>query len=183
MSQGCQDRWQFTCKHVTGTMINIVPYTRLLLDSTSRALLRRLSSLRVVKPIPPFSMRRAESTKPIAIPRPSASLVVVNKHNEILLIHRNPQASSFGGFHVSSYWYAQVICANNHWRYSRVETLTRSRILVWKWLQSEKHLKNQDCSSHQWATQSNWRVLYWMKRGDLYMRNGRIFRRSLRSIT
>jgi hypothetical protein len=33
-------------------------------------------------------------------PRPSASLVIVNKWNEILLVHRNPQARSFGGVHV-----------------------------------------------------------------------------------
>lgn len=33
-------------------------------------------------------------------PRPSASLVVVNERNEILLVHRNPKASSFGGMHV-----------------------------------------------------------------------------------
>ena len=33
-------------------------------------------------------------------PRPSASLVVVNDCNEILLVHRNPKATSFGGMHV-----------------------------------------------------------------------------------
>ncbi|KAF8911045.1 hypothetical protein CPB84DRAFT_1763215 [Gymnopilus junonius] len=33
-------------------------------------------------------------------PRPSASLVVVNELNEILLVHRNPKASSFAGMHV-----------------------------------------------------------------------------------
>jgi len=33
-------------------------------------------------------------------PRPSASLVVVNERNEILLVHRNPKATSFGGMHV-----------------------------------------------------------------------------------
>ncbi|KIM49372.1 hypothetical protein M413DRAFT_438560 [Hebeloma cylindrosporum] len=33
-------------------------------------------------------------------PRPSASLVVVNERNEILLVHRNPKARSFGGMHV-----------------------------------------------------------------------------------
>ncbi|RDB21194.1 putative nudix hydrolase 7 [Hypsizygus marmoreus] len=34
------------------------------------------------------------------IPRPSASLVIVNARNEILLVHRNPQARHFGGVHV-----------------------------------------------------------------------------------
>lgn len=33
-------------------------------------------------------------------PRASASLIVVNKHNEILLVQRNPAARSFGGMHV-----------------------------------------------------------------------------------
>src|ERR1700722_8917239 len=37
-----------------------------------------------------------------AIPRPSASLVIVNDRNEVLLVHRNPQAKSFGGVHVST---------------------------------------------------------------------------------
>jgi len=34
------------------------------------------------------------------MPRSSASLIVVNHRNEILFVHRNPQASSFGGVHV-----------------------------------------------------------------------------------
>ena len=33
-------------------------------------------------------------------PRPSASLVVVNERNEILLVRRNPKASAFAGMHV-----------------------------------------------------------------------------------
>ncbi|KAF9261387.1 hypothetical protein L218DRAFT_961399 [Marasmius fiardii PR-910] len=33
----------------------------------------------------------------VAVPRPSASLVVVNGQNEVLLVQRNPQAVSFGG--------------------------------------------------------------------------------------
>ncbi|TFK76361.1 hypothetical protein BDN72DRAFT_867345 [Pluteus cervinus] len=41
----------------------------------------------------------AESSTP-QIPRPSASLVVVNDHNEILLVHRNPKARFFAGVHV-----------------------------------------------------------------------------------
>ncbi|KAF8965210.1 NUDIX hydrolase domain-like protein [Flammula alnicola] len=40
----------------------------------------------------------APSTVPT--PRPSASLVIVNERNEILLVHRNPKASAFGGMHV-----------------------------------------------------------------------------------
>ncbi|KIM72214.1 hypothetical protein PILCRDRAFT_829916 [Piloderma croceum F 1598] len=41
-----------------------------------------------------------ETAKPSPVPRPSASLVVVNSRNEVLLVHRNPQATSFGGVHV-----------------------------------------------------------------------------------
>jgi hypothetical protein len=33
-------------------------------------------------------------------PRPSASLVIVNERNEILLVRRNPKATAFGGMHV-----------------------------------------------------------------------------------
>ncbi|KAI0032825.1 NUDIX hydrolase domain-like protein [Vararia minispora EC-137] len=33
-------------------------------------------------------------------PRPSASLIVVNAKNEVLLVHRNPKATSFSGMHV-----------------------------------------------------------------------------------
>ncbi|KAF5381066.1 hypothetical protein D9615_004108 [Tricholomella constricta] len=34
------------------------------------------------------------------VPRPSASVVIVNSRNEVLLVHRNPQARHFGGVHV-----------------------------------------------------------------------------------
>ncbi|GLB34792.1 putative NUDIX domain containing protein [Lyophyllum shimeji] len=34
------------------------------------------------------------------IPRPSASVIIVNSRNEVLLVHRNPQARHFGGVHV-----------------------------------------------------------------------------------
>ncbi|KAL9715270.1 hypothetical protein Ac2012v2_001931 [Leucoagaricus gongylophorus] len=34
------------------------------------------------------------------VPRPSASLIVVNAHNEVLLVHRNPKACAFGGMTV-----------------------------------------------------------------------------------
>jgi hypothetical protein len=36
-------------------------------------------------------------------PRPSASLVIVNERNEILLVRRNPKAVAFGGMHVRVY--------------------------------------------------------------------------------
>jgi hypothetical protein len=37
---------------------------------------------------------------PPAEPRLSASLVVINDRNEVLLVQRNPQARSFAGAHV-----------------------------------------------------------------------------------
>lgn len=40
------------------------------------------------------------SSRPV-VPRPSASLVIINKRNEVLLVHRNPKASTFAGVHVS----------------------------------------------------------------------------------
>jgi hypothetical protein len=44
------------------------------------------------------SSSSASSTPPT--PRPSASLVIVNERNEILLVRRNPKATAFGGMHV-----------------------------------------------------------------------------------
>lgn len=37
---------------------------------------------------------------PPPVPRSSASLVIVNARNEVLLVERNPKASAFGGMHV-----------------------------------------------------------------------------------
>jgi len=44
----------------------------------------------------------AASTPMVQLPRPSASLVIVNERNEVLLVHRNPQARHFGGVHVGA---------------------------------------------------------------------------------
>jgi hypothetical protein len=38
--------------------------------------------------------------KDLSALRPSASLVIVNSSNEVLLVHRNPNATSFAGMHV-----------------------------------------------------------------------------------
>ena len=38
--------------------------------------------------------------KDLSALRYSASLVVVNSSNEVLLVHRNPKATSFAGMHV-----------------------------------------------------------------------------------
>ncbi|KAJ7112389.1 hypothetical protein C8R43DRAFT_903679 [Mycena crocata] len=41
-----------------------------------------------------------ESGAAVPTPRPSASLVLINSRNEVLFVHRNPEARSFGGVHV-----------------------------------------------------------------------------------
>lgn len=48
-----------------------------------------------------MSANTSKSTKQPAEPRPSASVVVVNERNEILLVQRNPRARHFGGVTVS----------------------------------------------------------------------------------
>ncbi|PPQ98830.1 hypothetical protein CVT24_003384 [Panaeolus cyanescens] len=45
-------------------------------------------------------MSTSTSSAAAPTPRPSASLIVVNDRNEILLVHRNPKATAFGGMHV-----------------------------------------------------------------------------------
>ncbi|KAF8163429.1 NUDIX hydrolase domain-like protein [Crassisporium funariophilum] len=59
---------------------------------------RAPSPKRSMSTIPSTTTRKVPSTPPV--PRLSASLVVVNERNEILLVHRNPKASAFGGMHV-----------------------------------------------------------------------------------
>ncbi|KAJ7284060.1 NUDIX hydrolase domain-like protein [Mycena rebaudengoi] len=53
---------------------------------------------------PLLSAMASSSSKPgervAQTPRPSASLVIINRRNEVLLVHRNPEARSFGGVHV-----------------------------------------------------------------------------------
>ncbi|KAL6301597.1 NUDIX hydrolase domain-like protein [Sparassis latifolia] len=45
-------------------------------------------------------MAPGEAKRTPAIPRRSASVIVVNPQNEILLVHRNPKSQSFAGAHV-----------------------------------------------------------------------------------
>ncbi|KAJ7681765.1 NUDIX hydrolase domain-like protein [Mycena rosella] len=47
-----------------------------------------------------FSFMSTSTSPAPPTPRPSASLVIINSRNEVLLVHRNPQARSFGGVHV-----------------------------------------------------------------------------------
>lgn len=48
------------------------------------------------------SIETMAPSKAPAVPRPSASLIVVNARNEILFVHRNPKSSAFAGMHVRS---------------------------------------------------------------------------------
>ncbi|KAI8989741.1 hypothetical protein BD414DRAFT_315506 [Trametes punicea] len=74
--------------------------------SRPRAIRRYISLLRAVTPAfrrfthdMPSSEKSAARSAP-AIPRPSASVIVVNSQNEILLVHRNPKSKSFANAHV-----------------------------------------------------------------------------------
>lgn len=40
---------------------------------------------------------RLMSTTKVPVPRPSASLVIINDRNEILMVQRNPESRSFAG--------------------------------------------------------------------------------------
>lgn len=42
----------------------------------------------------------SQTTTHPAAPRPSASLIIVNPRNEILLVHRNTNSTSYAGVHV-----------------------------------------------------------------------------------
>lgn len=56
-----------------------------------RFLLRSISSRSMVT--------SSSGAKHLSALRPSASLVIVNSNNEVLLVHRNPNATSFAGMH------------------------------------------------------------------------------------
>lgn len=66
---------------------------------TGRFLLRSISS----RTMTTTSSPRA---KDLSALRPSASLVVVNSSNEVLLVHRNPNATSFADMHVRTAYIA-----------------------------------------------------------------------------
>lgn len=97
-----------------------------------------------------MSSTSTNSENPVAVPRPSASLIVVNERNEILLVHRNPKARSFGGMTVScrcAFSFTFPVCDGSclsHPRSFLAETMTRSRTHLWQSPQSEKLLKKQD---------------------------------------
>ena len=102
---------------------------------TCRFLLRSVSSRTMVT-----SSSRAK--KASSALRPSASLVVVNSNNEVLLVHRNPNATSFAGMHVRTSAYDRIVAtavgagAPTRWlipswllrRSSQEETTTRNRM-------------------------------------------------------
>jgi len=49
-------------------------------------------------PMPPPST--SNTPKKPSEPRPSASVILINEHNEVLMVQRNPQSKSFAGAHV-----------------------------------------------------------------------------------
>ncbi|KAJ3822632.1 NUDIX domain-containing protein [Lentinula raphanica] len=79
-----------------------------LLISCRISLRRRLFALTFVSSLKPQSCFRMKRMSTVAsrtsnqasappIPRPSASLVIINERNEVLMVQRNPQARSFAG--------------------------------------------------------------------------------------
>ena len=66
----------------------------------------------------------------VPVPRPSASLVIVNQRNEILLVERNPKSSAFAGMHVRIFtrWGTNRLLSHIPFqRFSLEVILTRSR--------------------------------------------------------
>lgn len=45
----------------------------------------------------------------MTVPRPSASLILVNAKNEVLMVQRNPDSRSFAGAHVSHIRYVHLL--------------------------------------------------------------------------
>lgn len=122
----------------------------------SRTRSRQLESLRRLS-----TMATTKVTPKGGPPSPSASLVIVNSQNEVLLVQRNPKASTFAGFHVcrpNSQQFRDLGLS----RFSQVETQIRkitARLLL---QQSAKHSKSPGyCSLHR-------RILHrlhrWMKK-------------------
>ncbi len=58
-------------------------------------------------PMPPPS----NTPKKPSEPRPSASVILINEHNEVLMVQRNPQSKSFAGAHVSLKTPSSNICS------------------------------------------------------------------------
>ena len=101
-------------------------------------------------------------TKQPPFPRPSASLVIINPRNEVLLVQRNPKASAFGGMQVRSVFLSSSWLGTDVF-YSRsslevISTRVRMRRLLP--LPFAKRLKNQVCC---------WRLLLAARRRCLRM--------------
>jgi hypothetical protein len=117
-----------------------------------------------MRPLPGFGavsssqrFRRANSTlmsllgtpdKKPAPPKPSASLVIVNGKNEVLLIHRNPNIKSFGGVHVSKlsvFLRAIFLSFRVTFRSFRGETMMRNKMILFRQPLFGKHSKRLVC--------------------------------------
>lgn len=117
----------------------------------------------------PFNMSTGSSSAvntPLT-PRPSASLVIVNGRNEILLVQRNPKARFFAGVHVSMLrmTYGSPLTYN---RSFPEETLMRSKMHLSPLPRSEKLLRKQDFwlrPPHLEVLILCWMTISWMKGG------------------
>lgn len=52
--------------------------------------------------------RRMSTQVPVSTPRLSASLIVINAQNEVLLVQRNPKSSAFASMHVSFHFNVRI---------------------------------------------------------------------------
>jgi hypothetical protein len=73
------------------------------------------------------SIRTDEGQAP---PRLSASLIIVNAHNEILLVHRNPDSRTYGGAHVQCFAGPQALI-DRIFRFFPEANLMRVRMTRW----------------------------------------------------
>jgi hypothetical protein len=134
----------------TSLLITTTSWTRRTI-STFRAPYSVESSLSVRR----YFTSMSNEQKP-SVPRPSASLIVVNARNEILLVHRNPKSSAFAGMHVRSVMHSASMacaCLQLRDRCSLEVTSTRIMTAISSIRLSAKRLKRQaSYLSHLQAT-------------------------------
>lgn len=115
------------------------------------------------------SATTVSSSSSSQVPRPSASLVIVNERNEILLVHRNPQARHFGGVHVRGSSTPDSRNLLGH-RCSREAISTRSKTLHSESLLFGKRLRNQGfCWPPLQVPRRKSLRMFWTKRGGVFM--------------
>ena len=75
-----------------------------------------------------MSFSSSSPAAPPTPPRPSASLLIINERNEILLVRRNPKATAFGGMHVRVYSCLTNGFAKNHLTTREVKGFSRRKL-------------------------------------------------------